>query len=126
MALNTIDDVIKIEKLLELKDEYKNENTLKSEIITEGVQKRLNESLGLQTTLLGRIEINDTEFTEVYLREFDAPEVIKEKYSFDKEKKIYTIPLKEFLKELKLSIKNQIQKKIDDLQTELDKISKCM
>ncbi|HPG30201.1 MAG TPA: hypothetical protein PKY81_04980 [bacterium] len=126
MALNAIEDVCKVEELLSLKNEFKEDSSLKAQIIQEGVKSRLTSMLALQTTELGRIESNPPEFTETYLREQDASAEIKQKYQFNKEKKVYIIPMNEFLKELKISYKNKIQKEIDIKQTELEKIMKMI
>ncbi|MBP7651778.1 hypothetical protein KA977_00055 [Candidatus Dependentiae bacterium] len=126
MALNTIEDVCRVEELINLKNEFKNDETLKGQIILDGVKSRLTAMLALQTTELGRIESNAPEFTEIYLRELDASNDIKQKYPLNKDKKIYTIPLQEFLRELKLSFKNKVQKEIDSKQAELEKIIKMI
>jgi hypothetical protein len=126
MALNTIEDVVKLEEILNLKEEYKDDSTIKGEIIREGVKNRLDEMLALQTTELGRIESNAPNYTEISLRELDAEEAFKEKYKFNKEKKIVVIPLKDFLYELKLSFKQKLQNKIDEMQEELESIKKYL
>ena len=126
MAINAIEDVCKVEELISLKNDFKDDSSLKGQIIQEGVKSRLTSMLALQTTELGRIESNPPEFTEVYLREQDATAEIKQKFPFNKEKKVYIMPLADFLKELKLSYKNKIQKEIDMKQAELEKINKMI
>ncbi len=124
MALGTFEDIIKVEELLKIREEYSKDNSLKGEIINEGVKTRLTAALALQTTLLGRIESNPPDYTEIYLREQDAPEELKKKYQLNKEKKIMVIPVSDFLNELKLAFKNNVRNEINKLQVELEKISR--
>ena len=124
MALNTFEEILKVEELLKIREEYLNDVSLKAEIINEGLRNRLNTALGLQTTLLGRIESNPPDFSEVYLREQDANDSFKQKYKINKDKKAFVIPIKDFLNELKLALRNNLKNEIDKLQTEYEKINK--
>jgi len=126
MALNTIEDVVKLEELLALREEYNGDNSLKAEIILEGVKKRLETMLALQTTELGRIESNPPDFTEIYLREQDATQNLKEKYKLLTEKKVIVIPIKDFIIELKFGFRDKINKELEKLKEQLAKIDKLI
>jgi len=126
MPLNTIEDILKVEELLTLREEYKNDTSVKGEIIQEGVKSKLEVMLSLQTTELGRIESNTPDFSEIQLRELDATEEIKKKFPLDKEKKIIKIPAADFLRELKISFKSKLEKEIEKKQGELSRITKLI
>ena len=126
MSLNTINDILKIEELLKLRDEYKKDKSIKGEIIREGVNSRLEKLLTMQTTLIGRIETNEPDFTEIYLRIHDANEKMKKKFKLTEDKKNLIFNLKDFLNELKMSFKNKIKEEIEEKQKELNKIVKLL
>jgi len=126
MPLNTFEDILKVEELIQLREDYKDDKSVKGDIITDGVKAKLEIMLALQTTELGRIESNAPDYNEIFLRELDATDALKKKYPQDKEKKNIKIPLNDFLKELKFSFKSKLEKEIEKKQSELEKISKMI
>jgi len=126
MSLNKINDILKIEELLKLKNDYKKDDSIKGEIIREGVNLRLQKLLTMQTTLIGRIETNEPDFTEIYLRIHDADEKMKKKFKLTEDKKSLILNLEDFLNELKMSFKNKIKVEIEEKQNELKKIVKLL
>lgn len=121
MAIENADDLRLIVELLQIKSEISEKNSLRDQILKEGVEKRLKEKLGIQTTLIGRIEPSE-DFEFLFLKDINNkfPEL-----PVDEKKQFKKVPIKLFLEKLKEAFKLDLDEKIKQLnvrKNELDKI----
>lgn len=116
MAIDKADDIKYVAELLKLKDELGEEQNLKTEILREGITKRLKEKLGIQSTLLGRIEPADEEFNYIFLKEIEDKKNFEE-YPVDERKQSRKVPIRVFLEKLKAAFITDYDSKIQELES---------
>jgi hypothetical protein len=124
MGIDKADDIKYVAELLNLKNELTEDESLKDVILKEGIIKRLKEKLGIQSTLLGRIEPVDDDFEFIYLKELDDKKLFDD-YQIDEQKQTRKVPIKVFLEKLKAAFISDYDSKIielEKLKKELDLI----
>ncbi|HOK40502.1 MAG TPA: hypothetical protein PLD27_05630 [bacterium] len=119
MAIEKAEDIKLILELLKIKEEITEEETLRNQILKEGVEKRLKEKLGIQTTLVGRIEPGEN-YDYLYVKDVNNnfPDC-----QLDEKKQLKKVPIRLFIEKLKDAFKKDFDNKIEQyekLKKELD------